>query len=218
MDVEILDTADGSHTLRNKTLNVTYHSTNGALQESIHVYIEAGFRYALERFKKIHVLEIGFGTGLNALLTYNESVKTGIDVDYQTIEKFPIAAEIVNSLNYAAYDPHNVFEKLHASDWNTAHRISDFFGFTKNLIDVNDFKISTDVHLVYFDAFAPDSTSEMWHKDIFERIYEVMIPGGCLVTFCAKGNIKRMLKTCGFKVEALPGYAGKREMTRAIKM
>lgn len=217
MILEIMDTADGSHTVRNKELGVTYHSTHGALHESMHVFIDAGLRYVSELFQEISIVEVGFGTGLNTLLTYNESLKRDIAIHYRAAEKFPVEKEIVDLLNYADTDPGNVFHSLHELDWNTVHRISDSFRFEKIEVDIREYKPDGQIHLVYYDAFAPGTSPEMWEEEIFKRIYQAMVPGGCLVTFCAKGSIKRLLKTCGFKVEALVGPPGKREMTRAIK-
>ncbi|MBL7930261.1 MAG: tRNA (5-methylaminomethyl-2-thiouridine)(34)-methyltransferase MnmD [Bacteroidia bacterium] len=218
MEVELLYTADGSHTVLNKELNVTYHSIRGAIQESKHVYIEAGFKYVAQKFKALYILEIGFGTGLNALLSVNESQEMGIPVSYETIEKFPLSGEITRSLNYSGFDRHGIMEKLHNSDWDRTHIIEGSFVFRKLLMDINDFKAGEKIHLVYYDAFAPDSAPEMWTERIFEMLFKSMVAGGCLVTFCAKGDIKRMLKTCGFKVESLVGFAGKREMIRAIRL
>lgn len=217
---ELLYTEDGSHTILNKELNVTYHSIHGAVQESKHIYIESGLNYVLQKYETLNILEVGFGSGLNTLLTYKENLKDKNTWTYQTIEKFPLSRETFALLNYGESETaeiKKVFNQLHTLEWNKVHPISDSFYFTKYLIDVNSYAPENPIHLVYYDAFAPDTTKEMWNKEIFEKLFKAMVPGACLLTFCAKGDIKRLLKTCGFKVEALPGPKGKREITRAIK-
>ncbi len=221
MQPELFITADGSHSLINRELNVSYHSTHGAVQESRHIFIEAGFRYAAARFDEIRILEVGFGTGLNALLSYEESLSINKKVYYDTVEKYPISLKLASQLNYAenrSGELKRMFLDLHESEWEKAQTFSENFVFRKHRGDVNHLEIQQPVHLVYFDAFAPDDAPDMWNDAIFRTLYASMVEGACLVSFCAKGHFKRVLKSLGFQVETLPGPKGKREMTRAIRV
>lgn len=219
MDLEVLHTADGSATLRNKQLNATYHSMHGAVQESRHIFIEAGLKQSIRQFgKQLSILEIGFGTGLNTLLSLEGAQKQDLQINYSAIEKYPIPLSIASGLNYGTEADKN-FMSMHKAAWNESAVINQNFTLCKYLCDVNDFhfpKIGR-FHLVYYDAFAPETCPDMWNEFLFERLYTAMLPGAILVSFCAKGIIKRALKHSGFKVEALPGPPGKREMTRATR-
>lgn len=223
MDIELLATDDGSHTIRNKLLNATYHSKHGAINESRHIYIEAGLHHVLKQFGKseaLNILEIGFGTGLNALLTLKEALEKELQINYVSIEKEPIPIEIVNELNYPhllGFDNSTIFSDLHTKPWNQSKTISANFSIEKRLSDINQFYPDKEFHLIYFDAFAPANSPDMWHPDIFKKLYQNLIPNGCLLSFCAQGEFKRLLKARGFKVESLPGPKGKREITRASK-
>ncbi len=217
MKLEIIKTEDGSNTLYVPDLNENYHSIKGAIQESLHVYINAGLR----SFKKtnVKILEVGFGTGLNALLSYIEAQKTNINIVYHSIEKYPIDNEIIWELNYPEilgleYNP--IFLNFHSSAWDTNHKISDFFQLNKIKTDINNFKISGRYDLVYFDAFAPDVQPEIWSERNFKKIKEAMNRGGILTTYSSKSTVRRKLQNIGFKVEKLPGPPGKREIIRAI--
>lgn len=220
-DLEILVTDDGSPTLLDRALNVTYHSKFGAVSESRHVFIEHGLHYALNTFgKRLNILEVGFGTGLNALLSLSESLKNGLELNYTAIEKFPLDPELHKRLSYAnSVDEKSaaLFAGIIQADWGRAFEASGQFKITKCLADVNGSSLPEGIHAVYFDAFAPANAPEMWTPALFSKLYNSMQGKGCLVTFCAKGEVKRMLKASGFQVEALPGPPGKKEMTRAVK-
>jgi len=221
MRLEVLHTQDGSVTLLNKELNATYHSTHGAVQESRHIFIERGFDYAAQLFdNNIHVFEIGFGTGLNAFLTLQQSLKNQVAVRYSALEKFPVPDALFNALNFADLsekEQEPLFKNILHCAWNAPVPITPDFELTKYRGDVSAFQFPDNIHLVYYDGFAPKVAPEMWQPVIFERLYHVMPRGAALVTFCAQGAFKRLLKETGFKVEALPGPPGKREMTRAIR-
>lgn len=223
MKHELVITSDGSHTLFVKELDEHYHSIHGALQESMHVFINAGLTEAEKHFDTIHLLEIGFGTGLNCLLTYFNHHKP---VKYAGIEAFPVEESILGKLNYTEWmnyrDAQKVFQLLHAEKWNKPALLNSDFELIKlqqKIEDITstDFQIYNAPNLIYFDAFAPSAQPELWTENIFKNIYNIMSQGGILVTYCAKGEVKRNMKAARFTIEALPGPKGKREMTRATK-
>lgn len=220
--MKIILTKDHSATLLNETLGVPYHSLHGAWQESQHVFIQNGLHAVLPQKNQIHLLEIGLGTGLNALLSYQEAQKfSEKKIFYTAIEKFPIDASIVKAL--ATHFPFNenkeLFYALHSN--KNKQTLSPHFQFHTILNDVSE-AIHTipkeSIDLIYYDAFAPSTQPNMWQPPLLNEIYNTMKKGAVLVTFCAQGEFKRTLKKIGFKVEALPGAHGKREMTRAIKL
>jgi tRNA U34 5-methylaminomethyl-2-thiouridine-forming methyltransferase MnmC len=217
LSLELLYTKDGSPTILNTELDVTYHSRHGALAESMHIFIANGLWHAQKTFKSdLKVLEIGFGTGLNALLTLIELEEKKIHADYVSIEKHPLGPGIYTQLNYnTAYD--KFLQKMHEAEWEKKIQISEYFSLTKHHANAMDFDAGDEFNCVYFDAFAPSTENELWQKEMFEKLFRMMKPGANLVTFCAKGSVKRTMKECGFKVERLPGAPGKREMTRATK-
>ena len=229
---ELQLTADGSHTLFIPEMDEHYHSVNGAVQESRHVFIEAGLHH-LER-KEIVVLEIGFGTGLNALLTLEAAEQEKRPVHYTGIELYPLTWEEVDALGYS---DNPLFKQLHTAPWEEDVKISPYFTLRKIQADANSDKVlvisdkhdtthsslitntlSLNPDLVYFDAFAPEKQPEMWNEQLFHSLYVSMNTGGILTTYCAKGVIRRMLQAVGFLVERLPGPpGGKREILRATK-
>lgn len=215
-------TADGSSTLVLTGLNEQYHSVNGAIQESALVYIQNGLQY--KRGVDLKILEVGFGTGLNCLLTYanHEAQTIKSNIDYIALEPFPVHLSLIQKLNYTniieGKHTDKIFELMHAPDGYKKVVIADHFFLTKHLTTVqefNDFAASYD--LIYFDAFGPDTQPEMWTVEIFQKMYDLLKTDGILVTYCAKGQVKRVMKSVGFKVENLPGPPGKREITRALK-
>lgn len=218
--LHVICTGDGSATIKNTMLNATYHSTHGAVQESKHIFIEHGLNYAIAKFgKQLNILEIGFGTGLNAFLTLIESEKRTLNIHYTGIEKFPLHESVYKRLNYAASSwEHTLFELMHAYSWEKRKHITGNFSLLKLSGDVRELELDRTYHLIYFDAFAPATSPELWTASIFEKTYESMVSGAALVTFCAKGEVKRILKKTGFKVETLAGPPGKREMVRAVKI
>lgn len=213
-------TSDGSSTIYVPSMDEHYHSVNGARQESNHVFIESGL-LKVEK-KTVYVLEIGFGTGLNAYLTYLNAEINAKNINYVGVELYPLEIEIIEKLNYVSIDEDsqkNIYRQMHSSEWEQKVLISGFFSLTKieaNLTELN-LPISNQFDLIYFDAFAPDKQPEMWSFDIFQYLYDKLSSGGILTTYCAKGIVRRLLQQVGFTVERLPGPPGKREMLRAIK-
>lgn len=211
-------TADGSHTLFVPALDEHYHSVNGAVAESRHIFIEAGWK-AIGK-ASVRMLEIGFGTGLNAFLTLLETQNSPRRADYFTVERDPLEDALVRQLNYPArIDPENesLFYALHAAPWGRPHPVGDRFSLHKIRGDANAVALPGRIDLIYFDAFAPDKQPDLWNRPLFDALYRLTEPGGVLVTYCAKGIVRRMLQDAGYDVERLPGPPGKREMLRARK-
>jgi len=208
-------TADKSPTLYVPKLDEHYHSVNGALQESIHVFINAG----LKQIKKesINILEIGFGTGLNVLLTINESQKNKQKIYYETLEKYPLSDDIIEELQKSELLNSDIFKKIHSAEWEKEINISDNFILRKRQADLIDFMPDKKFDLIYFDAFAPDKQPELWTEEIFIKLYNETNENGILVTYSAKGTVKQALRSAGYLVKRLPGPAGKRHMVQAVK-
>jgi tRNA U34 5-methylaminomethyl-2-thiouridine-forming methyltransferase MnmC len=216
---ELVLTHDGSNTLYVPEINETYHSIHGALQESMHVFIKRGLNYC-ER-NQLELLEVGFGTGLNTLLTGINSSITHRTVRMYSLEAFPLEKEDYDLLKFTELDAlkmhSNMFKKIIDAEWNVMNQITSNFSLQKIKIRVQDFHQTNKYDLIYFDAFAPDKQPELWTAEIFEKMYKALNPGGVLVTYCAKGNVKRIIKSVGFILQNIPGPPGKREMSRAIK-
>lgn len=191
---------------------------NGACQESLHVFIDAG----LSRIPKqrIRVFEVGFGTGLNALLTWEKAVEKGLFVQYITTEAHPIPASITESLRFKPENslllPESL-QLLHTCEWEKENQLSPHFSLLKTKADFTEMTYPDQLDLVYYDAFSPDKQPEMWEEEIFQKLFEKMNAAGLLVTYCAKGEIRRRMQRSGFSVERIPGPPGKREMLRAQK-
>lgn len=220
MKKEIIVTDDGSHTLFIPELDETYHSRHGAIQESIHVFINAGLKFFSEKnnIKEVSILEIGFGTGLNALLTCIEAAKISKKIIYDSIEAFPLQHNRIEQLNYAdILTCKEIFNKIHAVNWDSSEIISEHFTLTKISTSIQCFVHYKKYDIIFFDAFAPRVQPEMWTTEIFRQLFSMMNAGGILVTYCAKGEVKRNMKKAGFTVESIEGPPGKREMTRAAK-
>lgn len=218
--IEVILTKDGSHTLLHTELNETYHSIHGAVQESLHVYIRHGLDFKIgQHFQEIAVLEIGFGTGLNAWLSTRRAIDSTCSISYRALEPFPLAESIWSVLNYAG-DPadQGLFTKIHRANWDELASITPGFRLLKINKGIRDVALLTSAFdVVYFDAFAPEKQPDIWQVDVLEKVVAGMKTGGALVTYCAKGQVKRDLKRVGLTVETLPGPPGKREMVRAIK-
>ena len=216
MKQEIKISKDGSHTLFVPELNEHYHSTNGAVQESMHVFINAGLKQIST--ENINILEFGFGTGLNAFLTAIESI--GKTIRYHSMEKYPIEPGTIAQLNYGSLHEGKfkaLFDKLHDSSWEKENKIDNRFYLKKQQCDFKTVELEQKYHLIYFDAFAPEIQPNLWTKEIFEKAYNSLLHGGVLTTYCAKGVVRRTMQEVGFKVERLPGPPGKREILRATK-
>lgn len=220
MKLEIIDTADGSKTLYLPGLKEQYHSLNGAITESQYVYLGKGYLY--NKSKSPIVFEVGFGTGLNVLLTAISAEKTKRKTHFFTIEKFPLEKKIISQLNYGdiiSEQAQYLFNKIHESHWGETVQISDYFSLKKLKSDF----IEDDLHqikncdVIYFDAFGPEKQPEMWQPRIFSKIYGLTSPGGVFVTYSAKGEVRRQLAVSGFSMEKLPGPPGKIQMLRGIK-
>lgn len=209
---EIEKTADGSDTLRHPVTGETYHSSRGALGESLHVFIENGLKAVPG--KEISVLEMGFGSGLNAWLTLDHARHNGLSVDYTAVELYPVPSEIAALLNYTT-DP--IFIALHNAPWEEPTEMCPGFRLTKKQADFASSEFTRKFDVVYFDAFAPDTQPELWTAAVFSQLRNAIKPGGILVTYSAKGSVKRALRETGFDVHRLPGALGKRHMLRAIK-
>jgi len=221
--VELKITGDGSHTLFVPGLQEHYHSIFGAIAESRHIFLEAGFNYIYKPFKKISILEIGFGTGLNALLTYCESEVTDCQVKFTTIELNPLNEDIYSRLNYPEFinfsGSHEVFLHLHNLPWNFWNPLTENFSLLKINTSLEAYHPKKEVFdLVYFDAFGPDVQPEMWTEEVFNKMAFGLKKHGVLVTYSTKGTVKRNLKEAGFSLEKLPGPQGKREILRAVKI
>ena len=217
-------TDDGSGTIFSEMFNQHYHSHFGALQESMHIFIEAGLS-SPQLFEKenISILEIGFGTGLNALLTFFKAMELRKKIYYETIELYPLTSQETDQLNYPSILPYSnvkeIFTALHNAKWNEEQRIADFFTLQKRLTSaINASYVSNKFDLVYFDAFSPDAQPEMWNKEVFEPIYNSMKHDSILLSYCVKGIVKQTLTAIGFQIEKLPGPVGKREIIRARKV
>ena len=219
MPAELLITGDGSHTVCIPELNVTYHSKHGAIQESMHVYIESGLKQIQN--KKISVLEVGFGTGLNALLTYIQAEKNDLEVIYEAVELHHLDDSLTAALNYLsvleAPQYVNAFSNMHACEWNVLQTISPSFAFKKVTGDIRDMSLTGSYNLVYYDAFDPSAQPDVWTSTIFHKIYSAMEEEGMLVTYCSKTSVRKALVEAGFQVVKIPGPKGKREIVKALK-
>ena len=219
MDLRLIISKDGSHTIYRKDIDETYHSRHGAVQEALHVFISKGLKEVEKSKRPINILEVGFGTGLNALLT---CVNSTSEVNYIGLEANPLSIKVLDSLNYDATviedNSHEVFKNIHNSPWETLCSITSLFSIKKVETTIQNFEITQPIDLVYYDAFGPNSQAEMWDISIFEKIYKAMRPQGVFVTYCAKGQVRRDLKSVGFVMERLEGPPGKREMLRGRKL
>lgn len=216
---ELKITDDGSHTLFVPELNEHYHSTHGAIQEAMHVYLSAGFHFCIQN--PIHILEIGFGTGLNCLLTLIEAQKQKRTVIYHSIELYPIKEEHILNLNYTDQIEgleKGLFSQLHKAEWNEEVKINENFTLNKLQGDLREYNFPAKYDLIYFDAFAPDIQPELWTQDIFEKLHKCLNKDAILTTYSTKGIVKRALRSAGFEVKRLPGPPGKRQMLRAKKI
>ena len=220
MDKEFVITVDGSHTIYLPEMDEHYHSTHGAIQESLHIYINQGLLQVPKN--EISILEIGFGTGLNAYLTYAFSNAKNLVINYFTIEKYPLTEINYQKLNY----PQNifpefaeVFEKLHCAKWDSAAEISATFSLMKIHDDLLTFKFDElpQFDLVYYDAFAPGKQPEMWTDEIIHKVASKVKKDGILVTYCSKGSVRRAFSSVGFHMERIPGPIGKKEILKGKK-
>lgn len=218
MERSLKITDDGSHTMYVKGMEEPYHSTHGALQESMHIFIREGLQTVKQA--TVRILELGFGTGLNALLTLNESLLRNLDIYYHAVEKYPLNYSEYSLLNYEEFigpSAKGVLHRMHNSPWGEPVKISDQFTLYKEEADFAAMNPPSHINLVYFDAFSPDKQPELWTHDIFESISKATDPGAILVTYSSRGSVRKTLISCGFDVSKVAGPPGKREILRAIK-
>jgi tRNA U34 5-methylaminomethyl-2-thiouridine-forming methyltransferase MnmC len=210
---KVITTNDGSSSVFIEELDEHYHSIHGAIQEAIHVFLRMGLDHVKE--EPVHILEVGFGTGLNCLLTSLTNRK----VFYHGIEAYPIGSDLISSLNYVneIENSEQLFSKIHDANWGLEESINENFTLFKHKVRLEEVELESKYNLIYFDAFGPRAQGELWHVDYFRKIYEALKPGGIFVTYCAKGQVRRDLMEVGFTMERLPGPPGKREMLRGVK-
>ncbi|MDD2674477.1 MAG: tRNA (5-methylaminomethyl-2-thiouridine)(34)-methyltransferase MnmD [Flavobacterium sp.] len=219
MKREIIQTLDGSTTIHIAEWDECYHSKHGAIQEAQHVFIKNGLSLFPDR--NVSILEIGFGTGLNAFITFLESKKRNQSIDYVGVEAYPITAEEIVSMNYVeelnAVEQSSIFDTMHQSNWEEKSILDDDFTLTKRKQFFEEINDKNKFDLIYFDAFGYRVQPELWSTAIFEKMYNALKPNGVLVTYAARGVVKRSMIEVGFTVEKLAGPPGKREMFRATK-
>lgn len=219
MEREIIRTKDGSTTIHIKDWDECYHSKHGAIQEAQHVFIKNGL--ALYQNQSVSILEIGFGTGLNAFITYLESKKLGLEINYVGVEAYPVSISELSAMNYVselnADDKNAIFNLFHESNWEEKVVIDPFFTITKRQQFFEEITDCEQYDLIYFDAFGYRVQPDLWSTSIFKKMHTALRPGGKLVTYAARGVVKRSMIEVGFTVEKLPGPPGKREMFRATK-
>lgn len=219
--IRIIETKDGSHTLYREDIDETYHSRNGAIAESMHVFIKNGLQYFIEKnpsIQTINILEVGFGTGLNAALTFQSNTSTKRTINYVSLEPYPLGAEILDKINYFIENEemHRVFLQMHKTAWGIPYNTNGFC-LTKCKTRLQEYHPEILFDVVYFDAFAPEKQPELWTTESLRHVRELMTVGGILTTYCAKGQFRRDLAALGYTVEKLQGPpGGKREMTRAM--
>ncbi len=219
---KLIETADGSHTLKLEGIDEQYHSVNGALQESQHVFLQNGLKSIELPGEPLFILEVGMGTGLNALLTGREAILNQRRILYDACEAYPIEKAILEKLNYPLMfsEPWigELFLRIHSAKAIKYENINDWFFIRCFHQKIEDLGLQSEKYnLIYFDAFGPDTQPEMWSEAIFQKIAKSMKPGGVLVTYCVKGSVRRAMQAAGLIVKKLPGPPGKREISRAMK-
>lgn len=221
MKKKIIKTSDGSSSVYIPEWDENYHSKHGAIQEAYHVFIKSGLDL-FEDGSKISILEMGLGTGLNCIISYLESKKRNLSIDYLGLEGYPLDVKMILELKHLqqlqAEHESIVYQEILNSDWNTKHQISDYFYLTKEQVMFEDFDQRAFADLIYFDAFGARVQPELWTEVIFKKMYEALKDNGVLVTYAAKGSVRRAMQAVGFEVERLPGPPGKREMLRGKKL
>jgi tRNA U34 5-methylaminomethyl-2-thiouridine-forming methyltransferase MnmC len=218
MDTKLILTEDGSHTLYVPEMDEHYHSRFGALTESMHIFINAGLGSMQQQ--EVTILEVGFGTGLNALLSAIHAGKNQMNLRYTSLEKYPVDSSLLVRLNYgemAGEGGQDLFNAIHAAPWNQPSPVTGWFSLEKRTADLTSDVLTGCYDLIFFDAFGPDKQPEMWTEEVLRKVADVTHPGSVFVTYSAKGTLKRILRSLGFEVALLPGPPGKRVITRAVK-
>jgi tRNA U34 5-methylaminomethyl-2-thiouridine-forming methyltransferase MnmC len=224
MDVRLIKTEDGSWSLYRDDLNESYHSLKGALRESRYVYIQQGIETAGGSLEQVHVFEMGFGTGLNALLAYEWALKQQKQAVFHSCELYPIGEAVWTELNYPELMEQSehlsdIFHLMHTAAWEVEVEIGPYFRLHKTRQSLQELQLEPFCyHVVFYDAFAPGKQADVWSKELLGKMYSCLKSEGILVTYCAMGQFKRDLKDLGFMVETLPGPPGKKEMVRAKKL
>lgn len=217
----LLKTGDGSYTLHIAEWDEQYHSKHGAIAEALHVFIKEGLKYWFTKndSTEISIMEIGFGTGLNAFLTFLESEKSKFKINYTGVEAYPLGLDEIGTLNYASLlnASEEIFLQLHDFTWEEKNLVSENFRLTKKQQLFSEINTEAFFNLIYFDAFGIRVQPELWTEEIFKKMYNSLKPNGVLVTYAANGNARRAMQAVGFTVERLPGPPGKKEMLRATK-
>lgn len=219
MKKEVVVTGDGSKTIHMPELNESYHSTHGALQEAVHVFIKNG----LELVEKpvINVFELGFGTGLNAILAYRFARENEVKLNYVGVEAYPVDLDMLDELDYTSLlnsDEFTAFKQMHEVEWEQPLTIDENFSFEKIHAKVEEYESKrTDFDIIFFDAFGPRTQGELWKPDVLKRVGGLLKDDGVLTTYCAQGQFRRDLQSVGFEVTKVPGPPGKREMVVAFK-
>jgi len=232
MKRKIITTSDGSKTIQIEEWNEQYHSIHGAIQEANHVFLKHGLLFYSETicraehsrsskpFNNVNILEIGFGTGLNAFLTLIEAEKLNLNINYVGIEAYPVQLDEIKQLNYVELISEkraDIFENMHAISWGKQYEITSNFQLEKQEIFFKDINATDTFDIIYFDAFGARVQPDLWTEDIFKIMFNALKENGVLVTYSAKGSVRRAMQSVGFTVERLPGPPGKREMLRAQK-
>jgi tRNA U34 5-methylaminomethyl-2-thiouridine-forming methyltransferase MnmC len=223
MERFVEETADGSHTISIPEIKVTYHSKHGAIQESLHVFINEGLKYYVQQTGKetISILEMGFGTGLNALLSLQYTTNTEADVYFESIEAYPLTLKEVKQLNYCNQldgdELQDFFIEMHTAEWEKPIVITEAFTLCKKRITLQQYHTSEVFDIIFYDAFAPAAQPDLWTAPVFKNLHALLNKSGILITYCSKGDVRRALLAAGFTVEKVPGPAGKREILRATK-
>jgi tRNA U34 5-methylaminomethyl-2-thiouridine-forming methyltransferase MnmC len=215
--IKLVLTKDGSHTLYNTDLDVWHHSVNGAVQESMRVFIELGLWPKLQEKQTIKIFEMGLGTGLNVLLTALEAQKEQTNIVYEVIEAYPIGQEEIAALNYGEIFSTDLLTKIHEATWEQTVAIDTGFQLKKVQQDLLQYDLGNNIDLIFYDAFSPTTQPELWTEEVFVKLYNAMNKGGFLTTYCSKTVVRKALIAAGFKVEKHPGPYGKREVLRAVK-
>lgn len=218
--IQVIQTGDGSWSLRRTDLNETYHSVHGAVAESEHVFIKEGLLYKISTTNTpLHILEVGFGTGLNALLTLREAIDKNLKITYSAIEPYPLRDEIIHTLNYPTQISRNelavLYGKMHKEALSEEIDLCENFRFRLHQTEILDFQSNQKFDIVYYDAFAPGKQPDMWTVSVMRHVKNLMAKEGILVTYCAQSNFRKVLQSLGMEPERIAGPPGKREMTRA---